>query len=220
MRISTFAFSFLVHMAAAAALMATRIFAATDLPTPPSSTRFVAVAIESPTMPAAPPSPAARAEPQPMSDAVPLSAPDTIAPEPAAIPDRVSPNAAVPLVGGDAVGGLPGPPPRTPPPPAPQPIETELPRRVGGIVRAPQKVHHVAPVYPELARAARVGGVVILEALIGEDGAVRSVAVLRAHPLLETAAVEAVRQWRFTPPMLNNVPIQVLMTVTVNFTLH
>ena len=61
---------------------------------------------------------------------------------------------------------------------------------------------------------------VILDALIAEDGSVRDVKVLRSVPLLETAAVEAVRQWRFTPTLLNGLPVQVIMTVTVTFNLN
>jgi len=64
-----------------------------------------------------------------------------------------------------------------------------------------------------------VQGFVILEAVISEDGAVRSLRVLRSQPLLDAAAVEAVRQWRFTPTLLNGQPVPVVMTVTVNFRL-
>ena len=85
------------------------------------------------------------------------------------------------------------------------------------IIRPPQKVHHVAPTYPPIAQSARVSGVVILEALIAEDGSVRDVKVLRSVPLLDASAIEAVRQWRFTPTLLNGVPVQVIMTVTVTF---
>ncbi len=65
---------------------------------------------------------------------------------------------------------------------------------------------------PPIAQAARVSGVVILEALIGEDGSVRDAKVLRSVPLLDASALEAVRQWRFTPTLLNGVPVQVIMT--------
>ncbi len=91
--------------------------------------------------------------------------------------------------------------------------------RVGGIIRAPQKVHDVAPRYPVVAQQSRVQGFVILEAVISEDGAVQSLRVLRSQPLLDAAAVEAVRQWRFTPTLLNGQPVPVVMTVTVNFRL-
>jgi protein TonB len=78
----------------------------------------------------------------------------------------------------------------------------------------------MAPVYPAIARAAHVEGVVILEAVIGENGAVRDVRVLRSIQLLDDAATEAVRQWRFTPTLLNGQAVPVVMTVTVAFKLR
>jgi len=104
------------------------------------------------------------------------------------------------------------------PPPPPAPPQRVV--RVGGNIRPPQRVVDVAPTYPPLARAAGVEGVVILEAVIAEDGSVRDVRVLRSNPLLEAAALEAVRQWRFSPTLLNGEPVPVVMTVTVAFRLH
>ena len=75
------------------------------------------------------------------------------------------------------------------------------------------------PVYPQIARAAAVQGVVILELVIGEDGAVSNARVLRSIPLLDQPALDAVRQWRYEPTLLNGVPTPVIMTVTVNFSL-
>ena len=92
--------------------------------------------------------------------------------------------------------------------------------RVGGDVGVPRKVRHVSPVYPPEAQAARVTGVVILEAVVGGDGRVSSAHVLRSIPLLDQAALDAVYQWEFTPTLLNGVPVPVVMTVTVNFTLQ
>lgn len=103
------------------------------------------------------------------------------------------------------------PPPPPPPPPAPV-------RLHAGIV-PPQKTVHITPVYPSLARASRVQGVVILEAVIDVNGNVQSAQVLRSIPLLDQAALDAVRQWRFTPARLNGAVIPVVMTVTVNFSL-
>ena len=115
------------------------------------------------------------------------------------------------VVGG-VVGGLPEAPPPPPPPTAPI--------RVGGNIKAPQKKKHVNPVYPPIAQSARVQGVVIIEATIGPDGRVRDAKVLRSIPLLDQAALDAVKQWEFTPTLLNGVPVPVIMTVTVNFTLQ
>jgi protein TonB len=75
-------------------------------------------------------------------------------------------------------------------------------------------------VYPPVAQAARVTGVVILEAVINGSGAVTDVTVLRSVPLLDEAAIEAVRQWTYTPTLLNGVPVPIIMTVTVNFTMQ
>ena len=89
--------------------------------------------------------------------------------------------------------------------------------RVGGKIKPPIKMNDVAPVYPEIARNARVTGVVILEATIGTDGKVIDAKVLRSVPLLDQAALDAVRQWEYAPTLLNGVPVPVVMTVTVNF---
>jgi protein TonB len=91
--------------------------------------------------------------------------------------------------------------------------------RVGGNVAAPRKIKDVKPVYPALAESARVQGIVILEATIGADGRVTDARVIRSIPLLDLAAIDAVRQWEFTPTLLNGVPIPIIMSVTVNFTL-
>ena len=82
-----------------------------------------------------------------------------------------------------------------------------------GIVR-----QQPGPVAPGPAQG--VQGVVIIEATIGPDGRVKDAKVLRSIPLLDQAALDAVKQWQFTPTLLNNVPVPVIMTVTVNFTLQ
>ena len=92
--------------------------------------------------------------------------------------------------------------------------------RVGGDIKEPQKIKDVKPVYPDDARAARVQGIVILEVIVGQDGSVTDAQVLRSVPMLDQAALEAVRQWAFTPTLLNGMPVSVIMTVTVNFALY
>jgi TonB family protein len=92
------------------------------------------------------------------------------------------------------------------------------PVRVGGKIRPPTKVKDVAPVYPAAAKSARVAGTVIVEATIGSDGKVTDAKVLRSIPLLDQAALDAVRQWEYTPTLLNGVPVPVLVTVTISFT--
>jgi protein TonB len=91
--------------------------------------------------------------------------------------------------------------------------------RVGGNIRAPVRSRSVDPVYPQLAQSAGIQGVVILELTIGTDGAVADARILRSIPLLDQAALDAVRQWRYEPTLLNGVPVPVIMTATVNFTL-
>jgi TonB family protein len=96
------------------------------------------------------------------------------------------------------------------------------PIRVGGSVRVPRLEERVAPVYPAAMREAGLSGVVPVQAIIGQDGTVSSVRVLSAqvHPDFAMAAVDAVRQWRFTPTLLNRKPVEVMMTVTVRFDLE
>jgi TonB family protein len=91
---------------------------------------------------------------------------------------------------------------------------------IGGTIRPPAKTKDVSPVYPQEAQQARVSGMVILEAIIGEDGKVRSARVLRSIPLLDQAAINAVRQWEYTPTLINGVAVPIVMTVTVNFAMQ
>lgn len=126
--------------------------------------------------------------------------------------------------GGPMLGGRTSAPPPPPPPPAPG-TGTALAWapgavRVGGAIMAPKKVKDVPPLYPPIAESARVQGVVILETLIGTDGHVQDARVLRSVPLLDQAAVDAVKEWEFTPTLLNGQPVPVIMTVTVQFTLN
>ncbi len=113
-------------------------------------------------------------------------------------------------------------PPPPPPPPAPpgqwSPQSGPGAVRVGGAIRVPVKTRHVDPAYPPIALQARVQGVVILEALVDTDGRVADARVLRSIPLLDQAAVEAVRQWEYQPTLLNGQPVPVIMTATVQFT--
>jgi TonB family protein len=100
-----------------------------------------------------------------------------------------------------------------------QPMTPAAPVRVGGGIKPPVKVRNVLAVYPDLALKARVSGVVILEVHIGIDGAVNDARVLRGLPLLNDAALDAVKQWMYEPTLLNGTPVPVIMTVTVAFTL-
>lgn len=88
-----------------------------------------------------------------------------------------------------------------------------------GRIREPRKTKDVEPRYPDIAKQARVQGVVILECLIGPDGKVRFVRILRGIPVLDVAAAEAVRQWEYAPTLIDGRPVPIFMTVTVNFRL-
>jgi protein TonB len=105
-------------------------------------------------------------------------------------------------------------------PPAPPPPALRRPVPVGGQIREPKKIVDVAPIYPPVAIAARKEGVVILQATLDERGNVDRLTVLRSEPLLDQAAIDAVRRWRYTPTLLNGVPVPVLMTITVRFSLR
>ena len=120
--------------------------------------------------------------------------------------------------------GGPPPPPAPPFPGFAEPFEQTMARlqpvRVGGNIRTPTKIKDVRPAYPAEALAARVQGVVILEAIIDDQGNIANARVLRSIPLLDSEALTALSQWQFTPTLLNGSPVGVIMTVTVNFTLQ
>jgi TonB family protein len=92
------------------------------------------------------------------------------------------------------------------------------PVRIGGQIKPPTKFKDVPPVYPAIAKSAGVSGAVTIEATIGPDGKVTDAKIVRSIPLLDQAALDAVRQWEYTPTLLNGVPVPVLVTVTINFT--
>jgi periplasmic protein TonB len=91
--------------------------------------------------------------------------------------------------------------------------------RIGGNLVAPKLVKRVQPVYPLVATAGRISGIVILEARVDVNGRVATATVLRGHPLFDEAAVTAVTQWRYKPLLLNGQPTEFILTVTVFFNL-
>ena len=168
-------------------------------------------------MPPPPAPPPKRTELKPIENpnAAPTEPPEGIKPEtPVQIVETT--NTDIGFVGGaeniDRV--LVAPPPVVEAPP--KPIE---PIRVGGVIRTPVKTAGNDPVYPQMAKQAGIEGIVIIEATISADGRVVNARVLRGKPLLDQAAMEAVRSWEYTPTTLNGVRVPVIMTVTVNFTL-
>lgn len=93
------------------------------------------------------------------------------------------------------------------------------PLEVGGAIAAPQKVAHTQPIYPEMAKAGRVQGTVSLSVVIGASGNVERASVVRSIPALNDAAVTAVKQWKYSPTLVNGVAVPVTMVVHVNFAL-
>lgn len=105
-------------------------------------------------------------------------------------------------------------------PSAGPPVIDQGPMRVGGDVQAPEKIFNVNPEYPELARRARMEGIVILTAIIDKQGNVMEVEITRGLGLgLDVAALDAVKQWKYTPTFYNGRPVEVILTVTVRFQL-
>ncbi len=119
-------------------------------------------------------------------------------------------------VGSGAVGELLPPPSSLPPPPKPL-VRNPVP--VGGNVQESKLIRRVDPIYPQIARLARVSGTVILQVIVDEEGNVTAVKVMQGHPLLVEEAVRAVRQWKCSPTLLNGEPVPVTATVTVIFNL-
>ena len=180
-----------------------------------------------PVVSAAPPPPPAPSTPNvaPRRDAAPTEAPPVIPTTDAPLP---TPPGVVGVEGGENLGvhqgagvladaNVSAPPAALPPPPP----ETPKVVRVGGVIREPRKLVHVPPIYPVIAQQSRIQGTVRLEALIDVTGRVQNVKVLGSdNPLLNSAALQAVQQWRYSPTELNGVPVPVLMTIFVRFTLE
>ena len=147
---------------------------------------------------------------------------------PIEIPDRVEPEASLDFgveggvpggveggVPGGVVGGIVGGLPREAPAPPPAPVV-----RIGGKLVTPKRVHGVAPVYPELAAMSGVTSVVVVDAHVDVHGRVKSAKFVSGNPLFEQAALDAVRQWRYQPLLLNGIPCEFMLIVTMNFSLH
>lgn len=220
-RVSVLPISITAHVVAIAGFVIAPLFATVELPEPPRSTVFHAVTPVAPPPPP-PPVPSRKSAPTANSNpsAAPIDAPEKIFPEPLVTHDaqHVGPadgeDYGVP--GGFPGGTAIGPVAALPPPP----VVPQGPVRPGGQIKPPRRLVNVAPAYPSIAQSARIEGEVQIEAVIGEDGRVRDARVLSGKPILTGAALDAVRQWVFTPTTLNGQPVAVIMTVTVVFTLR
>jgi periplasmic protein TonB len=219
-RVSLLPISLIAHGLGISVFIIAPLMAEVELPPPNRPASMPYIPVKLPTIPPAPrvpnPSPA-RSVAQATSPLLPpVEAPSRIEPEATLEPTPITGNEFGPPTGIEDGADWVKLPEKAPPPP-PKPHE---PVRPGGQIEAPKKIKDVPPVYPAIAQASRVQGVVILEALIGVDGRVNDVRVLRSHPLLDQAAIDAVKQWMFKPTKLNGEPVPVVMTVTVDFRLQ
>lgn len=213
-----------VHAAILSIVIGAQLLSVGPLPTPRTVLAFSdALPVQLKDVPLPPPprgSSRAPAE-HTSADAAPLVAPRDI------MPETDTQNAAsshqsidVPGVESGVVGGieLPGQGLRVEAPPTPPPAP-RAPIRLHSGMQAPRKLVHVSPRYPPMAQAAHVEGLVVLDAVIDAAGRVTDVRVTHSIRLLDEAAIDAVRQWRFTPTLLNGEPVSILLTVSVRFTL-
>ncbi len=196
------------------------VVAARELPPVPDMFAFVAVLPAVAPPPPPPPVQTARAA-QPMPPpanvfAALIEAPLEIQPEPtgAAIAEAGVPGGVEGGIVSGIVGSVPavveGPPPPFPPVP-------QGPVRIGGQLSAPALVRRVEPIYPAIAQAAAIDGVVILDAIVDDHGRIQSLKVLRGHALLAKAAIDAVQQWEYEPLKLNGTPTPFELTVSLWF---
>jgi TonB family protein len=158
-----------------------------------------------------PPPPQKQQEiPKPKAKKVPIPDPTPDEPEPIRTPEEIEQTVDLPET--DIVFDIPEGPP---------PSEPEGPIHVGGDVKAPVKTYSPQPAYTEIARKARIQGVVIVQAIIDKQGNVTNVKVLKGLPMgLDKAAVDSIKTWKFEPATLNGKPVDVYYNLTVNFTLQ
>lgn len=215
----TMPLAIVTHGVLIGALVVVPLFATSLLPPP------AAVVVYVPDHPPSPPPPPevdrtpapVVVEDVPSPDAAPVAEPESLQPETPTPPAErlVVRQADLPAVVAGPARALEGPPPVSA-----QPDIPSGPVRVGGNIKEPRRIDGPAPAYPMVARAARAEGTVRLEAVIGKDGLVKDLRVVESHPMFDEAAMDAVRRWRYTVPLLNGQPIDVVMTVTVRFGLN
>jgi protein TonB len=214
-----------LHLVIIAVVLIAPLLADTVLPKPDlGRVQYVNATFVPPNPPAAPRS-ATPAATVPDHDAAPVDSPDHISDERPAPAldfargglDSIGPVSSNVISIGDTLGTSPPAPPMPTPPVRTAP---QKPLPVGGAIAEPVKIHNVAPVYPAIAQYARVEGTVVIQAIISTDGAVQEAHVVSGKPLLNEAALSAVKQWRYTPTTLNKQPVAVIMTVTVEFRLQ
>ncbi len=165
-----------------------------------------------------------------------LQAPREIPKQVAMITEDALPPANVGGQIGGVDGGIPGgtglsglgnnfapPPPPPPPPPKVDVVKPKVegPQRISSGVQAAKLIKKPSPVYPPIAKSARIQGTVVLQAYIGKDGTIQNLKMVSsASPLLVQSAMDAVKQWVYQPTLLNGEPVDVITEITVNFTLQ
>jgi len=219
----------LAHAAVLAAVIAIPVSRAVMVePEPASIPAFVAtpdllpLPVSPRRAPAAAPPVKSRAASAAAAPAVPTEAPIEIKPEPAAQPvlDAVAgvENGIEGGVAGGIVGGIVGGDTVAPAPPPERRISRAAPLRVSGGIKPPDLLHRVDPVYSPIAAASRLSGTVILEAVVDAEGSIESIKMVRgSNPLLDKAATDALKQWKYEPLMLAGVPTPFVVNATFKF---
>ena len=217
--------SVIFHAALVAAIVVIQVFAVGPLPQPQRPLIFEQIhSVHLAEIPAAV-GPRASSNRSTTTDSVipnvvPLVEPQGVAPE-TSLAGVAPPGSGITggVEGGlDGIGSI-GGTEKAPPPPPPAAAAPPVPVHLHSGIVAPKKIVDVTPPYPQLAQMAHVRGIVILEAVIDSRGNVTNVHVLRSVPMLDQAAIDAVRQWRYTPALLNDRPVPVIITITINFSM-
>ena len=227
-RVLTLPVSIGIHVVVVVAVVVGAIWSVEFPLNSPAQVAQYSVASAPPPPPPPPPPPKAATPTQVVK---PVVVPTNQETAPTLVPEKVQPVAAAPAdagvpggveggveggVPGGVLGGVIGGVITEAPPPKP-----EAPLRVGGDVKAPIVINRVEPQYPEVARKARISGIVIVECTISKAGDVTDIHVLKPLPFgLDNAAVEAVKRWKFKPGTLNGQPVDVIFNLTVNFKLN
>ena len=222
-RLLPLAVSLTAHALLTLAVVVPALYVMDQLPEVPTVMAFVApVPAPPPPPPPPPPAPAKAEKARPATasapNAAPIEAPPQIKPETGF--ERVETGVVGGVEGGipgGIVGGIVGGISNAPPPPPPPPVAPRRPVRVGGEIAQPTQLVRVAPVYPEIAARALIQGMVIIEATVDETGHVREAKVLRSVKFLDDAAIAAVKQWQYSPLLLNGEPMPFVLTVMVSF---
>jgi protein TonB len=211
-----------VHIFLLLVLLIAPLTATLDLPDPAAHLpeyMLVAAPPPPPPPPARSAFPAAGMARDAAAPRAPVSAPDAIhaetaGPVPAGLPDTGVPLDGIP----DGLGLATAVHPAIPP--VAEAARPASPVRLADLPVLPRKIVDARPDYPDIARRARVEGTIIMEAVLDTSGRVTQLRILKSVPLLDQAAVDAVRQWRYTPSVYAGRPVSVLMTITVRFTLQ